>query len=524
MNVVLYMRYSSDRQNEQSIEGQRRVCMQYCKANGYTVIEEYVDRALSAAHDTAKRIDFMRMIEDSEKQRFEGVVVYKLDRFARNRYDSAIYKNRLKKNGVRVISATENISDNPEGILLESVLEGMAEFYSKELAQKINRGLHESALKGQHLGGSTPLGYKVEGKHLVIDPVTAPYVVEAFERYADGDTVAAIIEDFNNRGYRTNKGCKFNKNSFKSVFPNERYLGIYKYKDVRIEGGVPQIIDQELFDKVQKRLKKNAEAPARGTAKVDYLLSQKLFCGHCGKHMNGESGTGKQGVPYHYYACYGHKHHSGCTKKNIKKDVIEKAVLAQIVGLLNEETIEYLADLAYKVYKEDEKENTRIPALREKLGSIQSAINRLVKMVEQGVESPTVVERLTDLEKEKRAVEKQLLEEKQVFYDFDKDQAMFWLSKFAKGDLDDPSFQRILIEMLVNAVFVYDDPDGKHTTLDIAVNLLSHRHIKVTLSDIYSGGGSTLSANTPPMEYKSNPYFVCNKFVVVYTVRIPNRA
>ena len=147
MDVVLYMRYSSDRQNEQSIEGQRHVCEEFCRASGFTIRGEYVDRALTATKDAEKRLEFQKMIKDSEKGLWQAVVVYKLDRFARNRFDSATYKARLKKNGVRVISATENISDNPEGIILESVLEGMAEFYSKELAQKITRGMHESALK-----------------------------------------------------------------------------------------------------------------------------------------------------------------------------------------------------------------------------------------------------------------------------------------------------------------------------------------------------------------------------------------
>ena len=147
MNVVLYMRYSSDKQTEQSIEGQERICTAYCQSHNMTIIGKYIDRALSASKHTEKRDEFQRMIRDSEKQTFEAVVVYKLDRFSRNRYDSAIYKNKLRKNGVKVVSATENISDSPEGIILESVLEGMAEFYSKELSQKVSRGMHETALK-----------------------------------------------------------------------------------------------------------------------------------------------------------------------------------------------------------------------------------------------------------------------------------------------------------------------------------------------------------------------------------------
>lgn len=139
MNVVIYARFSSHSQTEQSIEGQLKVCYEYAKNNGYTVIGEYIDRAQTGKNDN--RVEFQKMLSDSEKHAFEGVLVYQLDRFARNRYDSAINKSKLKKNGVRVISAKENIADDPSGILVEGVLESMAEYYSAELSQKIHRGL-----------------------------------------------------------------------------------------------------------------------------------------------------------------------------------------------------------------------------------------------------------------------------------------------------------------------------------------------------------------------------------------------
>jgi len=231
MDVCLYMRYSSDRQTEQSIEGQRRVCMEFCKREGYNVVEQYIDRATSAFKDTDKRTQFQKMIRDSEKQLWEAVVVYKLDRFARNRYDSATYKARLKKNGVRVISATENISDNPEGVILEAVLEGMAEFYSKELSQKITRGMFESANKCHSIGGHIPLGYRIENKKLVINEAAAEIVREAFHLYANGATVAEICETFNNKGYKTAKGADFNRTV---LIQCSRTKGILVYINIRI--------------------------------------------------------------------------------------------------------------------------------------------------------------------------------------------------------------------------------------------------------------------------------------------------
>lgn len=286
MNVVLYLRYSSDKQNEQSIEGQKRVCEAFCEKNGYSILSIYIDRAKSASKDTEKRIQFQQMIKDSAKKRFEAIVVYKLDRFARDRYDSAIYKSRLKKNGVRVVSATENISTEPEGIILESVLEGMAEFYSRELSQKVTRGMHETALKANYTGGGVPLGYKVEDKKLIIDERTADIVREAFSLYAAGATISDICSIFKEKGYKSTRGTAFTSHSFTRMLRNEKYIGTYFYKEVKIESAIPAIVDKGIFEMVQKRLKKNASAPARGKASTDFLLSQKLFCGHCGAKMD----------------------------------------------------------------------------------------------------------------------------------------------------------------------------------------------------------------------------------------------
>ncbi|MEI3552222.1 MAG: recombinase family protein [Acutalibacteraceae bacterium] len=191
MKAVIYARYSSDNQREESIEGQLRECKEYAEKNGITILRSYIDRALSAKTDN--RPEFQNMVQDSAKGLFDTVLVWKLDRFARNRYDSAHYKAVLRRNGVKVVSATENISDGPEGIILESMLEGMAEYYSEELAQKINRGLTENALKGKNNGGGIPLGYQLtEDQHLRIDPLTAPVVREIYQRYAEGETVAAL--------------------------------------------------------------------------------------------------------------------------------------------------------------------------------------------------------------------------------------------------------------------------------------------------------------------------------------------
>ena len=256
MNVVIYARYSSHSQTEQSIEGQLHTCYEYARNNGYLVVGEYIDRAQSGTTDS--RAEFQRMIADSDKHTFEGVLVYQLDRFARNRYDSAINKAKLKKNGVRVISARENISDDASGILVEGVLESMAEYYSAELSQKIRRGMGINAEKCLSNGSNPGLGYRVdEERRFHIDPEGAAVVREIFEQYASGKTVTEIIQSLNARQIKTSQGKAFNKNSLHRLLRNRRYIGYYIYKGVETPNGMPRILEDELFERVQHILDRN---------------------------------------------------------------------------------------------------------------------------------------------------------------------------------------------------------------------------------------------------------------------------
>lgn len=470
-DVSLYLRFSSERQREQSIEGQLRDCRTFCKLNSYRITAIYVDRATTARKDVEKRVHFQEMIRDSEKKPWEYVVVWKLDRFARNRTDSALFKFRLRKNGVKVISATENISEKPEGIILEAVLEGMAEFYSADLSQKITRGMRESALKCHSIGGHVPLGYKIEDHKLVINPATAHIVREAFELYANGETVADICRMFNTKGYRTAKGVEFNRNSFKSMFRNKRYIGVYTYKDIEMEGGVPAIIDKELFETVSRRLSKNAEAPARGKAKVDYLLAGKLFCGHCGGSMNGESGTSKTGAVHNYYTCYTRKRKHACEKKPLKKEWIEYIVAQDAMELLTDDTIQELADMAISQTEQDLRENTRIPELTERMKETESGIANITNAIEKGIASDALMNRLVELEKEKKNLLRLLAEEEKYVCKIERSQIVYWLTEFKGGRIEDERYRRIIIDLMVNSVTVWDEPDGFRITT--AYNLTS---------------------------------------------------
>ena len=378
MNVVVYARYSSHNQNEQSIEGQLEYCKNYAKQNNYNIIHEYIDRAQSGTNDD--RPEFLKMIEDSNKKNFEGVLVYQLDRFARNRYDSAIYKRTLKKNNVRVFSARENINDDASGVLMESVLEGMAEYFSVELGQKVKRGMKINADNCYYNGGTVPLGLKlievdsnitdatgriVKKKKYAIDEDTAPIVQKIFEMYNSGYLMADIIRYMNDKNVKTATGGEFNKNSIRNILLNKKYIGIYSYNGIDTIGGIPRIIDDETFNKTQDIMFKNKKAPARARAKTEYLLTTKLFCGHCKEMMTGYSGTSKNGKLYNYYMC-NNARKKLCNKKAVQKDYIEDLIVEQAREILTDDNINKIADEVVKLANK-ERENAVLKRLNKML-------------------------------------------------------------------------------------------------------------------------------------------------------------
>ena len=456
MNAVIYARYSSDNQREESIEGQLRECKEYADQNGITVVRTYIDRALSAKTDS--RPQFQQMIHDSATHTFEAVLVWKLDRFSRNRYDSAHYKRILKNNRVHVVSVTEPISNTPEGIMLESLLEGMAEYYSAELAEKVSRGHKENALKAKFNGGPVPLGYRIDSEHhYQIDPNTAPVVQEAFHRYAAGESIRSIIESLNARGIRNSRGNPFTKNSFQTLLKNRRYLGEYRYKDTVIPDAIPAIIDPDCFDAVQRRCEIHRQAPAHNKADIHYLLTTKLFCGKCGTMMAGESGRSHTGTVHCYYKC-GTRKRSGkeaCSLKPVRKEPLEQFVVqTALEKVLNDRVIDLLAD---KLLEYQSKENTRLPVLQAELKEVKRRIDNLVTAIEQGILTPSTKARMEELEQQREALETSILQEQIEKPPITREQILFWFDQFRHGDPADIVFQEKVIDCFVNSIYLFDD-------------------------------------------------------------------
>lgn len=478
------------------------IIYEYAKNNGYLVVGEYIDRAQSGTTDS--RAEFQRMIADSDKHIFEGVLVYQLDRFARNRYDSAINKAKLKKNGVRVISARENISDDASGILVEGVLESMAEYYSAELSQKIRRGMEINAQKCLANGSNPGLGYKVDSeRRYYVDEEEAKIVREIFERYASGETVADIIRDLNRRKLTTFLGKPFNKNSVHRILNNRRYIGYYLYKGQETPGGMPRIIEDELFERVHHILDRNKKAPARARGREEYLLTTKLFCGYCREMMTGYGGTGKSGKTYHYYACNNFKRRK-CKKKVISKEKIEDRVVLECRKLLTDSNIERIAASVSEVC-ESNRDTASIKRIRAAIQEADTAIENLWKALERGQAADMITERIEKRQHEKEELQAQLAVEMAKQVTLTAPQVRAYLYSLRQGDKNDENIKRGIINIFLRAVYLYDDRftlvlNGSDTPITIDDILLDEIEEGLEGDLTSCEGCSSLVADAPPKE------------------------
>ncbi len=454
MTAVIYARYSSDNQREESIEGQIRECTAYAEKNGITIVKHYIDRAISAKTDN--RPEFQQMIKDSDKKLFDIVLVWKLDRFARNRYDSARYKTQLKKNGVKLMSATEIISEGPEGIILESVLEGYAEYYSADLAEKVVRGQTENILKGRCNGGRGTFGYTLDSERKFhIDPLTSPFVLESFKKYNEGSTMKEIRDWLNENGIKNPVGGAFTYNSVEHMLKNRRYIGELKFRDVVVPDAIPPIVPLELFDDVQEKIAKNKKAPARRKAEDDYLLTTKLFCGYCGALMFGESGTSRTGEVHRYYKCATAKKHKSCKKKTVRKQWLEDLVVNQTMQLVKDDAA--MESIIAKVMELQNKENTNIPLYEKQLRDAESGIQNMLNAIQAGILTSSTKERLEQLEETKRELEARIAEEKLAKPKVTEEFIRFWLLRFRKLDMSLKDQRQALVDTFINAIYLYDD-------------------------------------------------------------------
>ena len=455
--AVIYARYSSNSQTEQSIEGQIRACSDYAKGKDLTIVGEYIDRAFSGRTDN--RPDFQRLMTDCTKNLFDAIIVYRTDRFARDKYDSVIYKRHIRKSKIELHYAAEHIPEGPEGLILESLMEGLAEYYSAELSQKIRRGIHESALKGKATGGNIALGYKIApDKSFVIDEKEAEAVKIIFDMFVNQKTNAEICAHLNSVGIKTSRGQAFTKSSIPRIIKNEKYIGVYKCCDIRLENGVPAIISKEIFLAAQSEIARRRTSKQAYLPRADYLLSGKLFCGHCKKKMTGVSGTGKLGSKFFYYYCPEARQKKGCGKKQVPKDWLEDLVVTETLAhILQPDAINYISNKCYEIQLNDKSLNDGVEFFQARLADNQKAIAGTLKAIESGIVTETLPVRLRELEIERRQLNDELKNAEARRIILTPAHIEFMLLQYAKPCNDEYARKKEIIESFVSEVYLYDD-------------------------------------------------------------------
>lgn len=446
--AVIYARYSSERQTEQSIEGQLTVCHKFAKDNGFVVIGEYVDRAMTGTND--HRPAFRQMIEDSSGKEWQYVIVYKGDRFSRNRIESAIHKKTLRDNGVKLVSATENIPDTPEGIILESLLEGMAEYYSAELSQKVKRGMAETRKKGYFTGGRLLIGYELVDRKPVPSPIESQIVLEIHKRYVAGQTGRQIESEFAEEGVTDKHGNPITAKTIYRILRQQSYTTSDVY---------PAIVPADIKDKVNAIIEDNKRSPARRKSYSDYLLSGKLICGECGGYMTGEAGTSRTGEVHHYYKCFEKKRHTrDCTMPSIRKDKIENEVFDICCEVLKNGYITRIIDKAYKIHLSDVESNATVISLESKLEEKEKALSNLLKAIEEGLYTSTTKQRLLELEQEVESTRTHLNRELAKATNIpSKEDYQSYIDKLLTHQSDNQSFKKEVFDILIRNVVIFRD-------------------------------------------------------------------
>lgn len=475
---VFYGRYSTDMQQETSIKGQRRAVEEFAEKFNIEIVEEYIDRGRSGQGD--KREDFQRMIEDITEGNLKVnfVIVWKLDRFARNDSIHHEYECLLEKHGVSILSATENVNGND---LANKLVKEITVLFNQEevrkLIENVNRGKKETALEGKWCGGTPPLGYDVdkETQKLVVNDTEAKIVKLAFKLRAQGFSYTYIINKLNGHNYKTKRGNEFGKNSLFDLFNNIKYKGIYEYNRasaksktgtynrhssknedeiIRIEGGCPQIVSTEIWDKVKSMSRKHSEIKPKG----NYLLSGMVVC-KCGAKMQ-VNNRGK----YISFFCPEHKKNK-CDGKEVNMEHLQKFVLFELAKkIFDKKSIDnFLNSYDEVTEKKRKKMKKHKNGIKRQIREEKQKISKCITAIESSSKE-AVIEALTakieEHLKTKERLERQLkhlqteVDEKPSIEDVKKLQNDF--IAYMSSQINLPSRKNIL-EQLVEEIKVLDD-------------------------------------------------------------------
>ena len=513
IRAAAYARFSSDNQRDESIDAQLRAIHKFAQDNGFEIVAEYIDRAKTGTND--RREDFQRMIADSASGDFEAVIVHKLDRFARSRYDSAFYKRTLKTNGVQLVSVLEHFGSEPESIILEGLLESMSEYYSANLSREVKKGQMENALACKHTGGQPPLGYRVTADlKYEINENEAKVIQYIFNSVLNGKSYADISEELNQRGWHTRRGMEFGKNSLYEILRNEKYAGVYTFRRstpanpngkrnnhgnrsdmIRVEGGVPQIISREVFDAVQKIMDERKREPSpKNTAVEPYLLTGKVFCGLCGKtYCGNRQWSGRSNRLYVTYRCNcrSEKGMHSCGNKAINRDYLERYVFKLLADVLfDEKRISGVISEYNKAVQENDGDfSDEIKSLDKSIKKLKKEIDNLVAVI-ASTASAALAEALSEKEKELAALktERRELEKHRVTVDVDRSEMVEAFNKgrelLLSGEI--PHLKQ-LIRLYVRRIDVYPEFVSVYLNYMPVLKASADEQSLSVLNDAYDG-------------------------------------
>lgn len=474
MRAAILTRFSSQLQTEASTEAQLKACRDWCKEQGHTIVDEYIDEEISGK-STDGREEFDRMIRDISKDKFDILVFHKFDRFFRNKYEATVTKKMLKDAGIKYVSVTEPIPDTPEGALLEGLLDSLAEFYSQNLAREVLKGMRTKGAKGLITVSSPPYGYKsgLNGEHIII-PKEAEIVQLIFDLYANGVPKSKIIEIANNKGYISKRNNLLQERTLYSMLRNEKYIGTYTLEFSTGEKivikdceNVPPIISKELWERVQNE-HKNRVKP-RSSANLQYVLTGKLVCGYCGNPIiGGSTKRNKDGSMSAYYVCRAKRkntHYSNkkCHNPSLRKEVYEKLVLDRLKEeILSEESLDRIAALVMEEYqKEVQKPKTPTAKLKKELEKNKKAQAKLVDLyLMEKISNDILDGKTTTLKTEQAILEKEIKKNTQLEYSnqVSKDTVINFIKQFLEElPQDDYIRNRMLVNTFIDEILVFKD-------------------------------------------------------------------
>lgn len=465
-NAIVYARYSSAAQRDVSIEQQLEEAERYCKARGYHIIQRYVDRAITGTTDN--RPEFQLMLTEVERLRPGYLIIWKTDRLSRDRLDGALAKKRMRDCGVKIEYVAEPMpEDEAERALIEGIEEAIAEHFIIQHSKNVSRGLGYNAEKAWY-NGHQIFGYVgKKNQRYEIDPKTGPAVTRIFNDYADGKPMKVIANELNAAGFTTTKGKPFTEKTLWHTFHNRSYIGEYKWGDILIPDGFPQLVAPEIFEKCQDMMQKNKHG-GRGASRklhqddplagIDFWLTGSLYCGECGAPMSGTSGTSKHGNLYYYYACAKHKRHE-CDNKNVPKHAIERVVASVLSDCINDPTLRIaIAERVYGYYqREYGRDENYATAIKNNIKSVDEKLNNIMRAIEAGIFNETTQERMQELQTQKKAYEDELAaENNRKKYSLKPEHVVRYLECFI-GNLDEPSLRDRVLSYLVDKIYVYKD-------------------------------------------------------------------